>query len=228
MFILLQNLNLSIKGGERVGVAGRTGAGKSTLVAALFRMPDPEGKITIDGQEILDLNVQNSRRVISVITQNPTLFSGPLRNNLDPFSNYGDADIWSVLEQVEMKDKVRELPGELYFHLSESGTNFGVGERQLICLARALLNRNKIIVMDEATANVDFNTDKSIQETIRNKFNDCTVITIAHRLNTILDYDKVLVMEKGQAMEFDKPDVLLKNQDGLLTELVRNQAAALS
>lgn len=197
------------------------------MVSALFRMPDPTGKIIIDGQQILELNIQNARRVISVITQNPTLFSGPLRINLDPFSNYDDAELWNVLDQVEMKDKVSDLPGELYFTLSESGNNFGVGERQLLCLARALLNKNKIIVMDEATANVDFNTDKSIQETIRNKFNNCTVITIAHRLNTILDYDKVLVMEKGRAMEFGHPDELLKNKDGLLTELVRNQAAAL-
>ncbi|XP_032234169.1 ATP-binding cassette sub-family C member 4 [Nematostella vectensis] len=225
---VLHNLNIDIKGGERVGVAGRTGAGKSSLVAALFRMPDPEGKIIIDDQEIGQLNIQNTRRVISVITQNPTLFSGSLRINLDPFSRYDDAALWNVLEQVEMKDKVKELPGELYFELSESGNNFGVGERQLLCLARALLNKNKIIVMDEATANVDFNTDRSIQETIRSKFSGCTVITIAHRLNTILDYDKVLVMEKGQAMEFDSPDELLKRGDGMLTELFRNQSAALS
>lgn len=133
-----------------------------------------------------------------------------------------------MLEQVQMKSKIQELPGELYFELSESGNNFGVGERQLLCLARSLLNKNKIIVMDEATANVDFSTDRRIQETIRNKFQDCTVITIAHRLNTIIDYDKVLVMDKGTVVEFDKPSVLLQDKDGVLTELFRNQQVALS
>jgi len=127
-----------------------------------------------------------------------------------------------------MKSKIQELPGELYFELSESGNNFGVGERQLLCLARSLLNKNKIIVMDEATANVDFSTDRRIQETIRSKFQDCTVITIAHRLNTIIDYDKVLVMDKGTVVEFDKPSVLLQDSDGVLTELFRNQQVALS
>lgn len=127
-----------------------------------------------------------------------------------------------------MKSKIIDLPGELYFELSESGNNFGVGERQLLCLARSLLNKNKIIVMDEATANVDFSTDRRIQETIRSKFQDCTVITIAHRLNTIIDYDKVLVMDKGTVVEYDKPSVLLQDHDGVLTELFRNQQVALS
>ena len=127
-----------------------------------------------------------------------------------------------------MKSKIQELPGELYYELSESGNNFGVGERQLLCLARSLLNKNKIIVMDEATANVDFSTDRRIQETIRSKFQDCTVITIAHRLNTIIDYDKVLVMDKGTVVEFDKPNVLLQDKHGVLTELFRNQQVALS
>lgn len=225
---VLKNISININAREKVGVAGRTGAGKSSLVSALFRMPEPAGNIYIDGLALSEFNVQSTRPVISVITQNPTLFSGPLRINLDPFSRFTDAEVWSVLEQVQMKSKIQELPGELYFELSESGNNFGVGERQLLCLARSLLNKNKIIVMDEATANVDFSTDRRIQETIRSKFQDCTVITIAHRLNTIIDYDKVLVMDKGTVVEFDKPSVLLQDNDGVLTELFRNQQVALS
>ncbi|XP_015762179.1 PREDICTED: multidrug resistance-associated protein 4-like [Acropora digitifera] len=225
---VLKNISININPKEKIGVAGRTGAGKSSLVSALFRMPEPTGNICIDGLALSSLNVQSTRPVISVITQNPTLFSGPLRINLDPFSRFSDSDIWSVLEQVQMKSKIIDLPGELYFELSESGNNFGVGERQLLCLARSLLNKNKIIVMDEATANVDFSTDRRIQETIRSKFQDCTVITIAHRLNTIIDYDKVLVMDKGTVVEYDKPSVLLQDHDGVLTELFRNQQVALS
>ena len=225
---VLKNISININPREKVGVAGRTGAGKSSLVSALFRMPEPGGNIYIDDLALDELNVQSTRPVISVITQNPTLFSGPLRINLDPFSRFNDTEIWSVLEQVQMKSKIQELPGELYYELSESGNNFGVGERQLLCLARSLLNKNKIIVMDEATANVDFSTDRRIQETIRSKFQDCTVITIAHRLNTIIDYDKVLVMDKGTVVEFDKPNVLLQDKHGVLTELFRNQQVALS
>ena len=225
---VLKDINFAINPREKVGVAGRTGAGKSSLVSALFRMPEPDGNIYIDGLALNSFNVQSTRPVISVITQNPTLFSGPLRVNLDPFSRFSDTEIWSVLEQVQMKSKIQALPGELYYELSESGNNFGVGERQLLCLARSLLNKNKIIVMDEATANVDFTTDRSIQETIRSKFQDSTVITIAHRLNTIIDYDKVLVMDKGTVVEFDKPSILLQNKDGVLAELFRNQSVALS
>ena len=225
---VLKNITFQVNPREKIGVAGRTGAGKSSLVSALFRMPDPKGEILIDGEAIGELNVQSTRQVISVITQNPTLFSGSLRSNLDSFSRYDDAEIWAVLDQVQMKSKVTDLPGELYYGVSESGNNFSVGERQLLCLARALLNRNRIIVMDEATANVDFNTDQRIQETIRNKFEDCTVITIAHRLNTILDYDRVLVMDKGEIVEYDTPSVLLNNSDGALAELFHNQTVALS
>ena len=225
---VLKDISISISPREKIGVAGRTGAGKSSLVSALFRMPEPSGNIAIDGLSLGSFNVQSTRPVISVITQNPTLFSGPLRINLDPFSQFSDTDIWNVLEQVQMKSKIQELPGDLYYQLSESGNNFGVGERQLLCLARSLLNKNKIIVMDEATANVDFNTDRRIQDTIRSKFQDCTVITIAHRLNTIIDYDRVLVMDKGSVIEFDSPRVLLQDKDGVLTELFRNQSVALS
>ena len=170
---------------------------------------------------IKDLNLQASRRSMAVITQDPVLFSGSLRKNLDPFSLYQDNDLWRALEDVQLKTLVQLLPYQLEYKLRESGNNFSVGERQLVCLARALLQRSKIIILDEATANVDFKTDRLIQEVIRNRFKDSTVVTIAHRLNTIMDYDKVLVMEQGRVVEFDKPEILVQNKNGFLARLIQ-------
>ena len=175
----------------------------------------------IDNVNIKDLDLQAARRSMAVITQDPVLFSGSLRRNLDPFSLYEDHDMWSALEEVQLKTLVRDLPEQLEYKLKESGTNFSVGERQLVCLARALLQKSKIIILDEATANVDYKTDRLIQEVIRNRFKDSTVITIAHRLNTIMDYDKVLVMDRGRVVEFDKPDVLLRIKNGHFSRLVQ-------
>ena len=180
-------------------------------------------QVIIDGVNIKDLNLQASRRSMAVITQDPVLFSGSLRKNLDPFSLYHDHDLWRALEDVQLKTLVQQLPDQLDYKLRESGSNFSVGERQLVCLARALLQRSKIIILDEATANVDFKTDRLIQEVIRNRFKDSTVLTIAHRLNTIMDYDKVLVLEQGRVVEFDKPEVLLQNENGYFARLVQTQ-----
>ena len=177
----------------------------------------------IDGVNIMDLNLQASRRSMAVITQDPVLFGGSLKRNLDPFSLYEDHDLWSALEEVQLKTLVQQLPDQLEYKLRESGSNFSVGERQLVCLARALLQKSKIIILDEATANVDYKTDRLIQEVIRNRFKDCTVLTIAHRLNTIMDYDKVLVMDQGRVVEFDKPEVLLQNNNGYFCRLVQTQ-----
>ena len=176
--------------------------------------------MTIDGVNIMELNLQASRRSMAVITQDPVLFSGSLRRNLDPFSLYGDHDLWSALEEVQLKTLVQQLPNQLEYKLRESGSNFSIGERQLVCLARALLQKSKIIILDEATANVDYKTDRLIQEVIRNRFKDSTVLTIAHRLNTIMDYDKVLVMDQGRVVEFDKPEVLLQNNNGYFSRVV--------
>ncbi|KAM7447497.1 hypothetical protein ABFA07_004270 [Porites harrisoni] len=185
-------------------------------------MPEPEGRVTIDKVNIKDLNLQAARRSMAVITQDPVLFSGSLRRNLDPFSLYEDHDMWSaLLEEVQLKTLVRDLPEQLEYKLKESGTNFSVGERPPVCLARALLQKSKIIILDEATANVDYKTDCLIQKVIRNRFKDSTVITIAHRLNTIMDYDKVLVMDRGRVVEFDKPDVLLRIKNGHFSRLVQ-------
>ena len=219
---VLKDITFTIKAKEKVGVAGRTGAGKSSMVAALLRMPDPQGKVLIDGVDIGTLNLQAARRAMAVITQDPVLFGGSLKKNLDPFSRFMDVDLWAALEEVQLKTLVEKLPGQLQFQLKESGSNFSVGERQLLCLARALLQKTKIIIMDEATANVDFKTDRLIQEVIRDKFQDRTVLTIAHRLNTIIDYDKVLVLDGGRVVEFDKPEALLAKENGFFARLVKS------
>lgn len=157
---------------------------------------------------------------MAVITQDPVLFSGNLRSNLDPYGVHEDIDLWNALEQMRMNSIVQSLPGRLDFKVKESGNNFSVGERQLVCLARALLQKSNIVILDEATANVDYRTDRLIQEVIRSRFEDSTVLTIAHRLNTVMDYDKVLVMDQGKVVEFDNPRVLLQKNDGHFSRLV--------
>ena len=176
----------------------------------------------IDGVDIGSINLQEARRCMAVITQDPVLFGGTLKRNIDPFSEYSDQALWTALEEVQLRTLVEDLPEQLEFKLKECGTNLSVGERQLVCLARALIQESKIIIMDEATANVDFKTDRLIQEVIRDKFKDSTVITIAHRLNTIMDYDKVLVLDGGQVVEFDKPELLIR-KGGLFVEMIRSQ-----
>ena len=178
----------------------------------------------IDGVDIGTLNLQRARRSMAVIAQDPVLFGGSLRRNLDPFSVQTDLDLWTALEEVQLKAMVEKLPGQLEYRVNETGSNFSVGERQLVCLARALVQKSKIIVMDEATANVDFKTDNLIQEVIRHKFKDSTVLTIAHRLNTVMDYDKVLILDGGRMVEFDKPEILIQN-GGIFAELVKNSYA---
>ena len=178
----------------------------------------------IDGVDIGTLNLQRARRSMAVIAQDPVLFGGSLRRNLDPFSVQTDLDLWTALEEVQLKAMVEKLPGQLEYRVNETGSNFSVGERQLVCLARALVQKSKIIVMDEATANVDFKTDNLIQEVIPHKFKDSTVLTIAHRLNTIMDYDKVLILDGGRMVEFDKPEILIQN-GGIFAELVKNSYA---
>ena len=222
---VLNEISFSAKPQEKIGVAGRTGAGKSSLVSALLRMPEPTGYIIVDGINIGSLNIQGARHAFSVIAQDPILFTGPLRMNLDPFERYSDNDIWQSLEDVGLKHAMKKLPRQLLTEVRECGANFSVGERQLLCLARALLLRNKIIVLDEATANVDYETDRRIQETIRSSFQECTVITIAHRLNTIMDYDKILVLSNGKVVEFDKPDALIKKEGGHFAQLYRSSCS---
>ena len=211
---VLKDVTFRVDARQKIGIAGRTGAGKSSLVAALMRMPESQGRITIDAVDINQINLKASRQVISIIPQDPTLFSGSLRRNIDPLRKSSDADIWQALEDVHLKVLTKNLKSQLDHELTEGGDNFSVGERQLICLARALLQGNKIIVLDEATANVDYKTDHLIQETVREKFKEYTVLTIAHRVNTTLDYDRVLLLHQGEVVELDEPAVLLDRQDG--------------
>ncbi|XP_060852278.1 LOW QUALITY PROTEIN: probable multidrug resistance-associated protein lethal(2)03659 [Rhopalosiphum padi] len=217
---VLKNLNIKIKAAEKIGIVGRTGAGKSSLISALFRLAFNEGKIIIDGIEIHELGLHDLRSKISIIPQEPVLFSGTIRSNLDPFNEYPDHILWKALDEVELKKVVDDLSDGLNSKISEGGSNFSVGQRQLVCLARAIIRNNKILVLDEATANVDAQTDSLIQNTIRNKFRKCTVLTIAHRLNTVMDSDKILVMNAGTVVEFDHPYNLLKNKDGYLHKMV--------
>ncbi|XP_017097976.2 probable multidrug resistance-associated protein lethal(2)03659 [Drosophila bipectinata] len=210
---VLRGLNFVIKPREKVGIVGRTGAGKSSLINALFRLSYNEGAILIDERDTNAMGLHDLRSKLSIIPQEPVLFSGTMRYNLDPFEQYPDEKLWQALEGVHLKEEISELPTGLQSSISEGGTNFSVGQRQLVCLARAILRENRILVMDEATANVDPQTDALIQATIRNKFKECTVLTIAHRLHTIMDSDKVLVMDAGQVVEFGSPYELLTESD---------------
>ncbi|KPI93322.1 putative multidrug resistance-associated protein lethal(2)03659 [Papilio xuthus] len=214
---VLKNLNLEIESGWKVGIVGRTGAGKSSLISALFRFSYIDGKISIDGIDTAMIAKQGLRSKISIIPQEPVLFSATIRYNLDPFNIYSDDDLWRALEQVDMKSAIPSLD----FKVTEGGANFSVGQRQLMCLARAVLRSNKILIMDEATANVDPQTDNFIQQTIRRQFASCTVLTIAHRLNTIMDSDRVLVMSSGCIAEFDHPYILLSDPNSAFSSMVR-------
>ncbi|XP_067118442.1 ATP-binding cassette sub-family C member 4-like isoform X1 [Centruroides vittatus] len=225
---VLKNLNWHVKPQEKVGIVGRTGAGKSSMIATLFRMTEPTGTVYIDNIATSEIGLHELRNKISIIPQDPVLFTGPVRRNIDPFSEHIDETLWKVLEDVHLKDAVQELQGGLDAELSEGGSNFSVGQRQLICLARAILRQNKILVLDEATANVDPKTDSLIQETIREKFASCTVLTIAHRLHTIMDSDRVLVLDAGRIQEFDEPYELLKNKSGSFYNMVQMTGGAMS
>lgn len=232
--LILKNVSFEIKGKEKIGVVGRTGAGKSSLTLALFRIIEAvEGSIFIDGVDISKLSVYDLRRHLLIIPQDSQAFEGTVRQNLDPFSQYSDEEIWKVLELAHLKDHLEEIlqsvkpdePGQestssgLLYKVSEGGSNFSAGQLQLMCLARALLNKSKIIVLDEATAAVDVQTDKIIQDTIRKHFKDRTIITIAHRLDTVMDCDRIISLDHGELKEFDSPENLLKNKDSIFYNL---------
>ena len=218
---VLKKINLNIKGGTKIGVAGRTGAGKSSFVAALLRMPDADGDIVVDDIPIKQINLQEARRCISVLSQSPVLFSGSLRKNLDLLEQLQDADLWRALEKVQLKELVESLEGKLDHDLLEHGANVSVGERQLICLARVLLQQSKIVILDEPTAHVDPETEQTIWNVVREKLKDFTVITIAHRLSTIKDCDLILVLKDGEVDGYDKFDTLVNKKGGSLSEMAR-------
>ncbi|KAJ8980199.1 hypothetical protein NQ317_003764 [Molorchus minor] len=206
-----------------IGIVGRTGAGKSTLISSMFRLAPIEGNISIDDVDTARVRLHELRSNISIIPQEPVLFSATVRYNLDPFEKVSDEVLWRALENVELKGVIESLDQRV----SEGGSNFSAGQRQLMCLARAIVRNNKILVMDEATANVDPHTDSLIQKTIRENFKQCTVLTIAHRLNTIMDSDKVLVMDAGQAVEFNHPHLLLQKPDGYFMKMVKETGSTM-
>ncbi|XP_050502056.1 probable multidrug resistance-associated protein lethal(2)03659 isoform X1 [Diabrotica virgifera virgifera] len=218
--LVLKNLSFIVNPKEKIGIVGRTGAGKSSIIQAMFRLTFTEGSIIIDGIDSKLIPLRKMRSKISIIPQEPVLFSGTVRYNLDPFNEYPDEILWKALEDTELKYVVSDLPEGLDNKMAEGGINFSVGQRQLFCLARAIVRQNKILILDEATANVDLHTDGLIQKTIRKKFADCTVITVAHRLHTIMDSDKVLVMDAGEILEYDSPYILLQNTNGVFYSLL--------
>ncbi|XP_035239757.1 multidrug resistance-associated protein 5 isoform X2 [Anguilla anguilla] len=212
--LVLKKVSFTIRPKEKIGIVGRTGSGKSSLGVVLFRLVEPcGGSIKIDGINICDIGLADLRSKLSIIPQEPVLFSGTVRSNLDPFNQYAEELIWDVLERTHMKECVSQLPLKLESEVVENGENFSVGERQLLCVARALLRQCKILILDEATAAMDTETDSLIQETIRAAFEDCTTLTIAHRMQTVLNCDRIMVLAQGQVVEFDEPSRLLANEN---------------
>mmetsp|Transcript_5471 Transcript_5471/g.6020 ORF Transcript_5471/g.6020 Transcript_5471/m.6020 type:complete len:1426 (+) Transcript_5471:82-4359(+) len=228
--LVLKNLSLTVKGGEKIGVVGRTGSGKSSLMVVLFRISEIEqdgGEILIDDVNVGKIGTTALRLNLSIIPQDPVMFSNTVRYNLDPFGETSDDELWEVLQKVELAEVIALLPNGLNEEVAEGGENFSQGQRQLLCIARSLLRNPKILIMDEATASIDNKTDAAIQTMIRENFSNATVMTIAHRLNTIMDSDRVLVLDDGGIAEFDTPSNLLSNKSGLFRAMVdKNKAAA--
>ncbi|KFV77769.1 Multidrug resistance-associated protein 1, partial [Struthio camelus australis] len=218
--LALDDVSFQTKSKEKVGIVGRTGAGKSTLTNCLFRVLEGAGgKIIIDGIDISTLGLHDLRGNLNIIPQDPILFSGTLQSNLDPLGKHSDLELWEALELCDLKDFVQSLPNKLLHEIAEGGENLSVGQRQLVCLARVLLRKTKILVLDEATASVDTETDNLVQSTIRREFYNCTILTIAHRLHTIMDSERVLVLDMGRILEFDTPHNLLQ-QKGAFSKMV--------
>ncbi|KAJ1364190.1 Multidrug resistance-associated protein 1 [Parelaphostrongylus tenuis] len=221
--LALKDVTATIEAKEKVGIVGRTGAGKSSLTLALFRTVEIDGgSIEIDGQNISRLSLEELRSRLTIVPQDPVLFSGTLRFNLDPFDTYSDAEIWNALHNAHLENFVSSLADKLLYPISEGGQNLSVGQRQLLCLARALLRHPKILILDEAAAAVDAETDSLLQRTIREQFADCTVLTIAHRLNTVMDCDRLLVLSEGRVVEFDSPQVLMNRPNGVFRAMAKD------
>jgi len=227
--LVLDNISFVIEGGSKVGICGRTGSGKSTLFSVLFRIVDIyaprnecKGRIEIDSLDVGELGLSDLRRGLAIIPQDAVMFAGTVRENLDVFHEHTDEQLWEALRQASLEDVVKQLSSGLGALVQEGGENFSCGERQLICLARALLRQSRIICLDEATANIDVKTDAIIQEVLQKEFADRTVLTIAHRLNTIAKSDRILVLDACQVAEFGSPaELLSKGAAGKFRALVR-------
>ncbi|KAK9451196.1 P-loop containing nucleoside triphosphate hydrolase protein [Limtongia smithiae] len=240
--MVIRDVTFEVKPTYKIGIVGRTGAGKSTIASAFFRFLEAEtGRIMIDGIDIAKIGLKDLRSSITIIPQDPTLFTGTIRSNLDPFDNYSDEEVFRSLARVHLIDAIpnpneeesslsvverhkrRVIPFyDLSNPVAEGGNNLSQGQRQLMCLARSLLRSPKVILLDEATASIDYNTDAQIQETIREEFADTTIITIAHRLRSIIDYDMILVLDAGNVKEFDQPHTLLQKSDSIFRSMCEN------
>ncbi|KAE8665038.1 ABC transporter C family member 3 [Hibiscus syriacus] len=219
--MVLKGITCTFPGEKKIGVVGRTGSGKSTMIQALFRVVEPSGgHIMIDGVDITTIGLQDLRSRLGIIPQDPTLFQGTIRANLDPLQQHTDHEIWEAINKCHLVDMVRRDQRLLDAPVAEDGENWSVGQRQLVCLARVLLKKRRILVLDEATASIDTATDNVIQETIRNETSGCTVITVAHRIPTVIDNDLVLVLDKGEIMEYDTPNILLEDNSSSFSKLV--------
>jgi ATP-binding cassette subfamily C (CFTR/MRP) protein 1 len=221
--LVLKDISLKVKAGEKVGVCGRTGSGKSSLMVLLFRISEIEqdgGSVVIDGVNAAEVGTSCLRQNLSIIPQDPVIFSNSVRYNLDPFKRATEEELWEVLKKVQMAEVIANLPKGLDDQVAEGGENFSQGQRQLLCIGRSLLRKPKVLVMDEATASIDNSTDAAIQGMIRENFKEATVLTIAHRLNTIMDSDRVLVLDDGEIVEYDTPEVLLAKKDGYFRAMI--------
>ncbi|CAI0414763.1 unnamed protein product [Linum tenue] len=219
--LVLHGISCRIEGGDKIGVVGRTGSGKTTLISTLFRLVEPtEGRIIIDGIDISTIGLHDLRSHLGIIPQDPTLFCGTVRYNLDPLSQHTDLEIWEVLEKCQLREAIQQKEGGLDTSVAEDGSNWSMGQRQLFCLGRALLKRSKILVLDEATASIDNTTDAILQRIIRTEFAECTVITVAHRIPTVMDSTRILAIADGKLAEYDEPGNLMKEEGSLFRQLV--------
>lgn len=219
--LVLRGISCTFEAGHKIGIVGRTGSGKTTLIGALFRLVEPvAGRILVDGIDISTIGLHDLRSRFGIIPQDPTLFTGTVRYNLDPLGQHSDQEIWEVLGKCQLREAVQDKEDGLDSLVVEDGSNWSMGQRQLFCLGRALLRRSKVLVLDEATASIDNATDAILQKTIRTEFKDCTVITVAHRIPTVMDCTKVLAISDGKLVEYDEPMKLMKNEASLFRQLV--------
>ena len=219
--LVLKGVSFDVKAGEKAGIVGRTGSGKSTLIVALWRLVEPcGGHVWLDGTDVGTISLEDLRSRITCIPQDPILFSGNVRDNLDPFKQHGDEALWFALEAVQLKEAVREHGVGLLAPVAEYGENYSAGQRQMLCLARALLRDTKVVCLDEATASVDLETDKVMQDVIADQFKSRTILTIAHRINTIIENDKVVCLDRGELVRMDSPAVMLRDPTSMFAQLV--------
>jgi len=223
----LKGIDLRVRAGEKVGVVGRTGAGKSSLAVVIFRLVEASsGRVLIDAVDTRTVGLHLLRSQLGIIAQEPVLFNSSIRRNLDPLGEHTNAAIWNALEQAHMSEHVRAMDGQLNARVTDGGSNLSVGQRQLLCLARVMLKRARIVLLDEATAAVDVATDKLIQDTIRRNFQHCTLITIAHRLNTVINSDLIVVLSDGVIAEHGTPTALLSNPRSHFSRMIQHSKPA--